>query len=257
MAVRRLPYTQTRGSAVAYDLTGSRFELEVLQTVRPVLGARTFLRAFITEDVDEVGLLVENGVLHCGQTVAGTRTSLASEPYEPARHRWWRLRESAGTLWWETSGDGESWRVLFSRASPIALTAVKLSFGSARDRQFPSLGLAIFDSVNVPDAGLPRRVEERRLSARRVREQAAELAAARPHAAHFNNNDEVRYPSRSFVGNFSKGLRHDELGDPEPISYGTLLRALESRDPGDFEEISAASSATCAMGPTTCTSTRW
>ena len=97
--------------------------------------------------------------------------------------------------------------------------------------------MAIFDSVNGSDAGLPRRVEERRLSAQRVREQAAELAAARPHAAHFNNNDEVSYPGFSFIGNYSKGLRHDTVGDPDPVSYGSLLRALESRDPGDFEEL--------------------
>ena len=224
-------------STATYDLTGSSFKLEVIQTLRPVLGARTFFRAFVTEEADEVGILVENGLLHCGQTVAGTRTALASMPYDAARHLWWRLREDSGTTYWETSGDGKSWQVLASKANPIPLTAVKLSFGAGRDRQFPSLGLAIFDSANAPDAGLPRRVEERRLSAQRVREQAAELAAARPHAAHFNNNDEVNYPSRNYVGNYSKGLRHNGLGDPEPVSYGSLLRALESRDPGDFEEI--------------------
>jgi len=224
-------------STATYDLTGSSFKLEVIQTLRPVLGARTFLRAFVTEEVDEVGILVENGLLHCGQTVGGTRTALASVPYDSVRHRWWRMREDSGTTYWETSGDGKSWQVLLSKANPILLTAVKLSFGAGRDRQFPSLGMAIFDSANAPDAGLPRRVEERRLSAQRVREQAAELAAARPHAAHFNNNDEVSYPGFSFIGNYSKGLRHDTVGDPDPVSYGSLLRALESRDPGDFEEI--------------------
>jgi hypothetical protein len=44
------------------------------------------------------------------------------------------------------------------------------------------------------------------------------------------------------VGNFSKSLKHDSLGDPDPASYLTLLRALESRDPQDFEEIQLASS---------------
>jgi hypothetical protein len=224
-------------STVAYDLTGSSFKIKVLQTLRAVLGARTFLRAFVTEDVDEVGILVENGMLYCGQTVGGTRTQLASVPYEPARHLWWRLRENSGTTYWETSGDGKRWHVLVSKVSPLQLTAVKLSFGAGRDKQFPSLGMAVFDSANTPDAGPSRRVEERRLSARRVREQAAELAATRLHLEHVNNNDEVNYPGYSFIGNYSKGLRHDALGDPEPVSYGSLLRALESRDPGDFEEI--------------------
>ena len=84
-------------SSVTYDLTGSSFRLKVLQTLRAVLGARTYLRAFVTEGVDEVGIRVENGLLCCEQTVASTRTPLASVPYDPELHRWWRLREGGGT----------------------------------------------------------------------------------------------------------------------------------------------------------------
>ncbi|MBV9774793.1 MAG: vanadium-dependent haloperoxidase [Gemmatimonadetes bacterium] len=101
-------------------------------------------------------------------------------------------------------------------------------------------------------AQLPRREEERRLAALGIRQQAAELAAERPRVADDNNGDETNYdqpgyvPPNSgwlvaayqpFTGNFSKGLRHDEYGDPEPVSYGSLLRALESRDPDDFRQI--------------------
>ena len=84
-------------------------------------------------------------------------------------------------------------------------------------------------------AQLPRREETRRLAAAEIREQGAELAAERPHGIDDNNGDEVAFPR--FIGNFSKGLEHDALGDPEPRSYGTLLRALESRDPMDFSQI--------------------
>jgi hypothetical protein len=84
---------------------------------------------------------------------------------------------------------------------------------------------------------LPRREEERRLAALGIRQQAAEIAAERPHGVDKNNDDEVRFPAQPFIGNYSKGLRHDSLGDPDPASYGTLLRALESRDPEDFRQI--------------------
>ncbi len=94
-------------------------------------------------------------------------------------------------------------------------------------------------------AQLPRREEERRLAALGIRQQAAELAAERPHPVDENNGDEVNYNGMDvpdnddppFIGNFSKGLRHDDLGDPDPVSYGSMLRALQSRDPGDFEQI--------------------
>ncbi|HEX8275244.1 MAG TPA: vanadium-dependent haloperoxidase [Longimicrobiaceae bacterium] len=95
-------------------------------------------------------------------------------------------------------------------------------------------------------AQLPRREEERRLAALGIRQQAAELAAERPRPADENNGDEVNYNAVDvaasggdppFIGNFSKGLRHDPVGDPDPVSYGSLLRALQSRDPQDFEQI--------------------
>ncbi len=93
-------------------------------------------------------------------------------------------------------------------------------------------------------AQLPRREEERRLAALGIRQQAAELAAERPHPVDDNNSDEVNYNQTDvvtddppYIGNFSKGLRHDDLGDPDPVSYGSLLRALQSRDPADFREI--------------------
>ncbi|MEW5925854.1 MAG: vanadium-dependent haloperoxidase [Gemmatimonadota bacterium] len=95
-------------------------------------------------------------------------------------------------------------------------------------------------------AQLPRREEERRLAALGIRQQAAELAAERPHPVEENNGDEVNYNAADvaaaggdppFIGNFSKGLRHDPLGDPDPVSYGSMLRALQSRDPQDFEQV--------------------
>ena len=84
---------------------------------------------------------------------------------------------------------------------------------------------------------LPRREEERRLAAQGIRDQATRIAAERPRTADDNNGDEVRFPTRPFVGNFSKGLNHDSVGDPDPISYGTMLRAIQSRDPADFAQI--------------------
>jgi hypothetical protein len=117
---------------------------------------------------------------------------------------------------------------------------VVLVISASTGNSVSSPGVAVFDNFNVLNTSLSRRVEERRLSARDVRESAAELAAERPHSEHVNNNDEVNYPGYAFIGNFSKGLKHDSLGDPEPVSYGSLLRALESRDPQDFEEIQLA-----------------
>ncbi|HET7234746.1 MAG TPA: vanadium-dependent haloperoxidase [Longimicrobium sp.] len=74
----------------------------------------------------------------------------------------------------------------------------------------------------------------RRENARNKRIQAADIAYNRAHPCHQNNCEEVDYP---YVGNFSKGLQHDSLGDVIPASYQSLLYALQTRNPADFEAI--------------------
>lgn len=219
-----------------YDLTGSSVRVELVQVLAPSSGAETFLKA-AHDTNNKVYITVTNGYLTCGYKLAGSYFDVVSVAYSATQYRWLRLRESTGVTYWEVSADGQTWTILLHRPSPIDLTSVEIQLGAGTWQPATSPGTAIFDSVNVPGPVNPRRVEERRLSALEVREEAAELDAERPHAVHQNNNDEVNYPSLNFPGNYSKGLRHDSVGDPEPVSYGSLLRALESEDPGDFEEI--------------------
>ena len=233
-----------------HDLTGSSIEVEVVQVLGQMNGTSTLISAGPNDD-NRVMIAVKSGQLTCIQVVGGVATTLAVCPYDAAAHRWWRLRESQGTTWWEVSPDGERWTALFSKPNPVGinLAACQLVLGAGTFLPIPNPGVAIFDSFNTPTASPSRRVEERRLGALGTREKAARLAASRPHPEHANNNDEVNYPDRPFIGNHSKSLRHDALGDPEPLSYGTLLRALQSRDPGDFEEIILAPPPATGQGP--------
>jgi len=50
-----------------------------------------------------------------------------------------------------------------------------------------------------------------------------------------NNGDEARYPNR--IGNYSKGLPHDDIGEVLPAAYDSLLTAVRSGDPDDFARI--------------------
>lgn len=224
-------------STARYDLTDSFIHVEVVQTLSGLQASETEFAA-IVDGNNKVFFIANGGLLACGARVAGSGGVFTTIPYDPESHRWWRLRECAGALHWEVSADGQGWvPVASKRPTPISLTSVTLMIQAGTYDRDAYPGLAIFESFNTSGAREPRRVEERRLSALATRQQAAQLAAARRHPKHVNNNDEVNYPDRPFIGNFSKGLKHDLVGDPEPISYGSLLRALESRDPNDFEEI--------------------
>jgi hypothetical protein len=88
--------------------------------------------------------------------------------------------------------------------------------------------------TDVWSVGALEHAASRRDAAFEVRLRAAEIARHRPHPLHCNNGEEKAYP---YVANFSKGLQHDAVGDVVPASYQSLLNALESRDPADFEAI--------------------
>lgn len=223
-------------SVSRYDLTGSFVHVELVQALRPIDGADTFFIAQASVG-NQVFFLITGGELQCSQTVSGTDTLLETVPYDPVEHRWLRWRERSGKIYWETSPDGGIWTTVYSKTSPITLTNLMFTLQAGLGVSISSPGMTIFDNFNVIDSNRSRRTEERRLSAREVREKAARVAARRPHPDHANNNDEVNYVGQPFIGNFSKSLKHDSLGDPDPISYGTMLRALQSEDPADFEEI--------------------
>jgi hypothetical protein len=67
----------------------------------------------------------------------------------------------------------------------------------------------------------------------RVTAARAERELVVPHQ--MNNGDEALYPNR--IGNFSKALPHDSIGEVIPEAYGSLLAAVTSGDFEDFAKI--------------------
>ena len=75
----------------------------------------------------------------------------------------------------------------------------------------------------------------RRQAAWKLRKDAADFHRGQAVGVHPTNGDETRYPNR--IGNYSKGLPHDGFGEVEPAAYESLLRAVGSGDPEDFDAI--------------------
>jgi hypothetical protein len=68
-----------------------------------------------------------------------------------------------------------------------------------------------------------------------IRIDAAKAELGLPAPKETSNGDEALYPNR--IGNFSKGLAHNSIGEVDKASYDSLLRALKSGDPEMFEQI--------------------
>jgi hypothetical protein len=68
-----------------------------------------------------------------------------------------------------------------------------------------------------------------------LRLQAALEERDAPVPAHPNNGDEDLYPNR--IGNYSKGLPHNSLGEVDPNAYDAFLNAVATGKPSDFNLI--------------------
>ena len=134
-------------SAYYYDFTDAEArvtvtsvaDLETILEVRDPNGAKLQL-------VDDSGQLWAR---EFGTASAGDHAHVA---YDPNVHKQWRLRETAGTTYWEWSTDGSAWNTLWSEADPIAPQHVLVLL--AADGNGPSE--ARFDDLNTAtvDPGL-------------------------------------------------------------------------------------------------------
>lgn len=79
----------------------------------------------------------------------------------------------------------------------------------------------------------PEGPKARREHARQVRHQATQDEHAQPLPCHDRNADETLYGDLRAA--YSKGLVHDALGEVDAGSYASLLQALQSGAPSDFE----------------------
>ena len=76
---------------------------------------------------------------------------------------------------------------------------------------------------------------QRALQAFEVRRNAALAEYRSPLVPHTNNGDEVQYGNK--IGNYSKGLPHNSLGEVDLAAYNVYLNAIRTGQPADFENL--------------------
>lgn len=134
-------------STTRYDLTGSAIYARLVQT--PNLGNGSN-EAFLGVQIDpsnSEGIGYSGGNLLMRETVANV-TSDATLTYNSVDHRYLRIRESGGTIYWDTSPDGSTWTNRRSKAAGINVTSVQALLVSGYYGTEPSPGTAIFDDFN-------------------------------------------------------------------------------------------------------------
>jgi len=88
----------------------------------------------------------------------------------------------------------------------------------------------------------------RRNASWKNRKDTADFWQNQTPSVHANNGDEARFPTR--IGNYSKSMPHNSFGEVDPAAYQSLLDAVASGDPDDYENIilDGPTKLTCPQG---------
>lgn len=137
-------------STYDYDLTAGSVTVRVIDVgVGPDIYTFMGVRNQVAGD-DPVARVIH----YEGEIYAETRIDGVSERYGPAltydpdQHRYWRIREADGLLYWEVSPDGSTFTELASRTPWFDVTHVQADLGAGTDTVSPPATTARFDDVN-------------------------------------------------------------------------------------------------------------
>lgn len=96
--------------------------------------------------------------------------------------------------------------------------------------------LYVAGQIVTPTNPLPP-AEARRTRSFNVRVAASQNQYAVVPPAQNSNGDETLYTNPAYIAQFSKGLQHDANGNPVAASYESLLKAVSSGLPSDYDAI--------------------
>jgi hypothetical protein len=131
-----------------HDLRGAAVSVEVARMVNVASGARMLFQLQAAGSEDEAGFEQQTGRLRFYTRVAGVEDG-SSIAFDPDEQRFWRLREQAGLLFFETSPDGVEWSERRKLRRPFDLSLVRVELGAAVDAPGEAApGVAEFDDVN-------------------------------------------------------------------------------------------------------------
>jgi hypothetical protein len=136
-----------RSSQDNHVLTDRSFFVEIPTMVDTAGNAEAKL--VITSGVaDNLQLRQKRGTLSVTLTVGGTPSTLASIPYNPVNHRWWRVSDSAGNFRVQTSPDGMQWTDQVTGATPGFFGGVAVELQLRAFNQGIAPGELVFDNAN-------------------------------------------------------------------------------------------------------------
>lgn len=145
-------------TGATYTLTGSTLHVQVFPTPAGGATAEAWSQVLVMSATPGTDLVMEVDAvadeLNMALRVDYFDADAVRIPYDPDAHAWFRIREDAGTLHWETAPDGETWTSRRTEDTPgwAADATVALQLISHRDTGADTV--TEFDNVNSLPTGI-------------------------------------------------------------------------------------------------------
>jgi len=134
-------------TSTGYDLTGSYTFVQAITVPSNSTQAQAYIK--LTLDASNYILIGKTGSNMYTQYDLATVITTTTTPYDAVKHLWWRIRESGGSILWDTSADGYTWDNLRTLASSFAVTSLKIEVGAGCFQAEASPGSFVFDNFNI------------------------------------------------------------------------------------------------------------
>jgi hypothetical protein len=142
-------------SLTTYDLTSSECYCLLANAGNQALTSCETVPIKLLKDTNNtVFWYINTGNLLAIKKIAGVQTTVATTVYSSAVHVWFRIRESAGTIFWDYSTNGYAWTTLTSLANPFAVTAMTVEPSMGTFNPEVSATTAKWTSFDVPPVTL-------------------------------------------------------------------------------------------------------
>jgi len=153
----RLDHDGTLDAAAAYywqdtprSLLGCAIFVELKQAPDPTALFTTYFRLVDDSNLqNRIELHLKQDRLYFRSIVNGVNSGIINLNFDPISHRWWRLRESKGHVYFDTAPDGKAWKTQASMPTPAVASAVRADLSVYADVDAAPGGTAIFDNLNI------------------------------------------------------------------------------------------------------------
>jgi len=141
-------YSANSGSRTFYDFTGKGCIVEAFpDTVSTTTDS--YIELYLDVN-NRIWFGYRNNQIYAQTKIGGTNSALlAPTTYNATAMKWWRLRESSGTFFWDYSQDEVNWTNFYNMPNPFAVTALSVALIIFQNSSEGSARIAEFDNFNI------------------------------------------------------------------------------------------------------------